>query len=165
MTAEVEEHQYIAPEGLTVFRDESNNVRARIEGQGEWEKVVPKLAFPYSDPDRFVILLSEGEEIGMLRELSELEEDSRRLLRELLEKRYHVPEIKRIIDVDDAHNAHRWTVETDKGVRRFLVRDRHNFRRIRGVGKIIIDVDGSRFFIPRGADLDPQSRKLLDLHG
>ncbi|MGD2175115.1 MAG: DUF1854 domain-containing protein, partial [Candidatus Brocadiaceae bacterium] len=122
------------------------------------------LAFPYSEPDRFVILYQDEEEIGVVGDLEELDDESRTVLREVLEKRYHIPRIQRVLSVDDAHNATRWTVETDRGRREFLVRDRHNFRRIKGKGLIIVDVDGGRFLIPREAVFDKQSQKLLDMH-
>lgn len=161
---EVEEEEYIQPEDLKVFRDESNNLCVRIKGRGGWSKVAVRQAFPYSDPGRFLVLSQDEEEIGIIRDLAELDEGSRRLLGEALGKRYHVPVIEKIESVEDAHNATRWVVETDKGRRQFLVRDRHNFRRIKGRGLIIVDVDGGRYLIPADATLDKQSLKLLEMH-
>jgi len=157
--------EFLAPEGLTVFRDESNNLCARIAGRGEWTKVALRLAFPYSDPDHYVALVCDGEEIGMVRDPEELDPDSRALVREELKKRYHVPEILRVLDVRDQNTAAVWTVETEKGVRQLLVRDRHNFRRFREGDVVIVDVDGNRFRLRRDRAFDRESRRLIDNYG
>ncbi len=159
------EERYLAPEEVNVFRDASNNLAVRVQDGRTWQKVTARLAFPYSAPDRFVILTQDGEEVGMIRDPSELDEGSRSVLVEALRKRYHIPRIDRILSVDDAHNATRWTVETDHGPRTFLVRDRHNFHRIKGGDIVVVDVDGNRFRIPRDGTLDRESRKLLNMHG
>jgi hypothetical protein len=155
---------YIAPGDLTVRRDESNNLRARIDGRGEWSKVALRAAFPYSEPARFVALLHEGEELGVVRDPAELDEASRKVLTEELAKRYNVRDVVRILDITESHNATAWTVETDAGLRQMLVRDRHNFRRIKGGDLIVIDVDGNRFRIARSRPLDAASQRLLDTY-
>ena len=123
-----------------------------------------RLAFPYSDPDHYVVLYHEEEEIGIIQDPGELDDESRRVLEQMVEKRYHIPAVQRIEDIEEIHNATRWIVETDRGERSFEVRDRHNFRRI-GTGEIIVvDVDANRFRIPPRSALDEESQKLLDLY-
>lgn len=156
---------YLKPQGLRVFRDESNNLCVTTAAGRTYKKVAVRLAFPYSDPEHFIILAFEDEEIGILREPAELDDESHRLLHDVVSKRYHVPRILQILDVRDAHNATRWVVETDMGPRSFLVRDRHNFHRIKSGDLIIVDVDGCRFRLDRDQGLDKLSRKLLGLHG
>jgi hypothetical protein len=159
-----EQGTYVDPADLRIFRDESNNVCAEINGRGEWKKVAFKLAFPYSDPDRFISIQHEGGQVAILRDVAELGDGSRQVLRDALAKRYHVPEIVRILDVRDGKSAAVWTVETERGTRTLLVRDRHNFRRVKGGDTIIIDVDGNRFRLRSDRRLDPESQKLLDLY-
>jgi len=162
--ADTQASAYLAPDGLTLFNDESNNLCVTTAGGRTYRKVAVRLAFPYSDPEHFLILAAEEEEIGIVRAPEELDDDSRRLLREVVSKRYHVPDILRVLDVQDDHNATRWVTETDMGPRSFLVRDRHNFHRTKGGDLIIVDVDGCRFRVRRGHGLDKLSRKLLGLH-
>jgi hypothetical protein len=159
-----EQRIYVDPADLRIFRDESNNVCAEVRGRGEWKKVAFKLAFPYSDPDRFVSIQHEGEQVGILRDVTGLEDESQQVLRDALAKRYHVPEIVSILDVRDGKSAAVWTVETERGTRTLMVRDRHNFRRVKGGDTIIIDVDGNRFRLSSDRRLDPESQKLLDLY-
>ncbi len=163
MTTTTDNH-YIPPAKLRIFRDESQNLCAEIKDRGTWQKVAARLAFPYSDAERFILLSLNDEEIGMVRELSELDPVSRNLLADVLKRRYHTPEIQRILSVYEAQNAMIWQVETDRGQRELLVRDRHNFRRLKNGDFIIIDVDGNRFRVSGSRRFDGESQKLLDLH-
>jgi len=161
----VADDAYFRPEEVTVFMDASGNLGLEIERRGRWAKVAVRLAFPYSEPARYVAFVHEGEPIGMLLDPAELDAQSRRLLEEELSKRYHVPEIVRVLSITESNNATSWRVETDKGPRQFLVRDRHNFRRIKGGDLVIVDVDGNRFRLAQARQLDPESKRLLDIYG
>ncbi len=155
---------FLPAEDVDVFMNDSGNVAVRVRDRGQWDKAVAKLAFPYSDPEHHVVLFKDDEEIGIIRDLHELKCDSRRLLREMLEQRYHIPEINRILSIEEAHNSTQWTVLTDRGERSFQVQDRDNFRRIRGRGIVVIDVDANRFRIPDPDALDAESRTLMDMY-
>ncbi len=157
--------QLIAPQDLRVFRDGSNNLNCEIEGRGTWRKIAVRRAFPYSDPGHFISLVLSDEHIGIIGDLEDLDAESRGHLKDALAKRYHIPEVTRILSVREVHSTAVWTVETDRGPREFVVRDRHNFRRIKGGNRIIIDVDGNRFLISRDRHMDAESHKLLDMHG
>jgi hypothetical protein len=162
--SEVSYDNCIDPGDLTVFKDESNNLAVEVEGRGSWSKVAVRLAFPYSDPDHYIALIHEGEQIGMVRDLEELDPDSRAVLQEVLSRRYHIPEVLRVLHVREDKNATVWTVETDRGQRHLMVRDRHNFRRIGGGDTIIVDVDGNRFRLRRDRRFDEESQQLLDTY-
>jgi len=156
--------EHIDPSLLSVFRNESGNLCARIEGRGEWEKVSVRRAFPYTDPDRYVALYSNEEEIGIIASLDALDADSRAVLDDALRKRYHIPVILRIIAIDEVQNATQWHVETDCGPRSFEVQSRRNFRQLPDGGLVIIDVDSNRYRIPDRSALDPPSREQLGRH-
>ena len=162
MTTNEQDVHCIRPEDLVVFRNESKNLCVRVEGRGDWEKVVVKLAFPYSDPEHFVVLSQEEEEIGVVRDLQDVEEQSRALLKEMLAKRYHIPQIQRILSIEEIHNATRWTVETNRGRRTFEVRNSDNFRWLKDGAIVVIDVEANRFRISAPGALDKESRRLLD---
>jgi len=158
------EQDVIDPQQLRVFRDENQNLCAELVGRGRWTKVTVRLGFPYSDPDHYIFLMHNEEEIGMLRDLSGLDAESQQLIRAALDKRYYIPRITRVLSVHETSSATLWVVETDRGQREFITRDRHNFRRIKGSDLIIVDVDGNRFRVPRDARFDVQSQRLLDLY-
>ncbi len=155
----------IAPDDLRVFRDGSNNLNCEIEGRGTWRKIAVRRAFPYSDPGHFISLVLGDEHIGIIGDLEDLDAESRGHLKDALAKRYHIPEVTRILSVREVQSTAVWTVETDRGAREFVVRDRHNFRRIKGGDRIIINVDGNRFLISRGRRMDADSHKPPAMHG
>lgn len=156
--------QYIPPQALSIFRNESGNLCACIEGRGRWEKVTVRRAFPYSRPERYVQLADDEEEIGIIRDIRELDASSRAALEDNLGKRYFVPVIERIIKIEEIRRFTRWHVQTDMGMRQFEVLDRHSFRPLPDGGLIIVDVDANRFRIPSRHALDRRSRDMLDMH-
>jgi hypothetical protein len=154
--------QYIDPAQLTVYRNDSRNLCVHIHGRGEWDRVTVRRALPYTDPDRYIAFYSGDEEIGIVRTIDALDFRSRNVLSDALRKRYHVPEIRRILAIDEVQNATRWHVDTDRGMRSFEVQSRRSFRRLPDGGLVIIDVDSNRYRISDRRALDHQSLELLD---
>lgn len=74
----------------------------RLEQSGECiELAPPKRALPLSSPDEWIVLSSlEGDELGTIRRLSELEPTSRQALRAALEGAYRITTILRVIEVE-----------------------------------------------------------------
>jgi hypothetical protein len=156
--------EYIPSAKLRVFLNESGNLCASIEGRAEWERVSVRRAFPYSDPRRYVALYDGDDEIGVIEDMDAVEPASRAVLEENLDRRYFIPVIERIIEIEEIRKFTRWHVQTDVGIRQFEVLNRRSFRRLPGGGMIIVDVDANRFRIPDRNALDERSRGLLDLH-
>jgi len=154
----------IAPDRLDLYTDELGRLCARIEGRSTWQGVSLRLAFPYSGPDGHVFLYHDDDEIGMVRRVDELDAQVRDRLQDALDEQYMIPKIRQILDIEEVHNATRWWVVTDRGERHFEVQDRHNFRRIRGGGIVVIDVDANRYRIPDPNALDPRSRRKMDFY-
>lgn len=74
----------------------------------------PKRALPLSDPERFVVLFeADGQEIGTLRDVSELDEESQSVLRASLTRAYRIERITRILEVErePLSGQTRWRVE------------------------------------------------------
>jgi hypothetical protein len=155
---------YLDPRQVFLYRNKSRNLCLRIEGRGEWEKIAVRRAFPYSEPESYIVFQSDDEELGVLRDPSELDAESYALLDITLRKRYHIPVILRIVSVEETHNATKWQVETDMGPRSFEVHSRRSFRSMREGELVIIDVDANRFRVPDRHALDRASRDLLEMH-
>ncbi len=123
-------------------------------------------AFPVSDPERFIELReTDGDSVGMLRAISELDHDSRKLVVGALNERYMVP---RIVDVKALqmegrhHGMIFWKVTTERGEKEFYIlspRDsvqyvsRHRIR--------LTDVENNRYEISDVRKLPAHSRSLL----
>ena len=123
-------------------------------------------AFPLTHPGHMVSLRDlEGQEIGVLDNVRELDERSRDVVREELERTYFMPKILDIHDVREELNVVTWEVDTNRGSRTFEVRNvRQNVRRVGRRRLVIKDVDGNRYEIRDWIDLPPHAQKLIELY-
>ncbi len=132
-------------------------------GDQFYPKVDLHLAFPFTEPERFISVREpEGEEIGLIRDLSELDAASQKAVRDELSWRYYTPQIKRILSYKEEFGHTYWEVETDRGLRKFVTRGRdQTVRSISARRTLIIDVSGNRYEIADLAELDARSRDYL----
>lgn len=148
-----------------ITRNENNLVDLRLDGGESYEGLEPRRLFPVRMADKFITLLSEEGEVAVIRDLSELSPESRAVIRESLEDYYLVPTITRIISAADKYGTLRWTVETDRGIRSFDIRNQNHDIRISKDGKVRVrDADDNRYVIPDYKKLDPHSRAKLIIH-
>src|ERR1043165_2762243 len=103
-------------------------------GNESWSNVAVYRAFPVSDPNRYVGFVdSDGQEIGLIREIKELDTESRRILERELELRYFVPIVRCVVDAKEEFGSVYWTVETDRGQAEIVVRNlRDNLHELPG---------------------------------
>lgn len=121
-------------------------------------------AFPLSDPEHYISVIdANGDEVGMLYELRQLDPDSRREIEEEFRKRYFVPIIQRINAIRVEFGIVYWEVETNKGPKDFVVHGiRDNVVEIAPYRYMIQDVDANRFEIPDLRKLDSKSQFLME---
>src|SRR5262245_26246171 len=94
-------------------------------GVDEFQNVRPVRAFPLSAPDRDISLLdAEGEEIGVIRDVNELDRQSRDVLVEELELVYLGTRVSAVKNVTSNYGISTWELETDRGPRTTHLRDR-----------------------------------------
>ena len=134
---------------------------------GEEHRVRVVRAFPFESLWEYVSLLDDRNvELGMIRTLSDVDEESAVLLREELERRYYVLQIRRIRSLKERHGFSYWSVETTDGEEiSFTVHD--TYRNLLRVGEdrvFVLDVDGNRFEIPSLQALDRKSLRRIELY-
>jgi hypothetical protein len=148
-----------------ITRNENNLVDLRLDGGESYEGLEPRRLFPVRMADKFITLLSEEGEVAVIRDLSELSPESRAVIRASLDDYYLVPTITRIISAADKYGTLRWTVETDRGIRSFDIRNQNHDIRISKDGKVRVrHDDDNRYVIPDYKKLDPHSRAKLIIH-
>ncbi len=137
---------------LRLFRThpEDTTVRLTIEGDRSWREVRIARAFPFSDPDRYIGLRDgDDKDIGILTTLNGLDKASRAVVEEELERRYFTPRIERVLAVKEEFGVVTWEVETDRGPRRFLVRNLRDSTFPLGSNRLMMtDTDGNRYEFP-----------------
>ena len=132
-----------------------------VEDDRSYLKVRPVRAFPLTELNEYIGLLDAigGREIGMLRNLRDLDGPTRQLIQAELRKRYFIPKISRIVDAKREFGTIYWDVETDRGRRNFIMRGiRDSIHEIEPGRYLVIDIDGNRFEIPQLANLDSRSQ-------
>ena len=146
----------------SILKDENNLVTLRTE-EGEYPSLEPRRLFPVSRPDEYITLLdSEGKEVALIKKLSELNTDSRKVICNSLDDYYLVPTITRIVSVVEKYGTLRWTVETDRGEISFDIRNRNHDIRVNPDRSIRVrDSNDNRYTIPDWQSLDKHSRTLL----
>jgi hypothetical protein len=160
--AQAQESNLIDAQAVRLRRNERGETIAAVHGE---DRVIGQIqsVFPISNRHRFALLRDEhGAEIGIVAQAQNLDGDSRRILREELDRSYFLPHITDIQDIREHHGVFTMEVITDRGPRSFEVRrPRQNIRNVGRSRYIIKDVDGNRYDIPNLANLGPKSQNLM----
>jgi Domain of unknown function (DUF1854) len=127
------------------------------------EQVVVVRAYPVTAPEQGVgIMDAEGHELAWFDRLEQVPQPLQDRLREAITEREFLPEIRRLKAVSSLVTPSVWTVETDRGEARFMLKGEEDIRRLTGKTLIVSDADGVQFLIRDPMALDRHSRKLLD---
>jgi hypothetical protein len=132
--------------------------------EGEvFEGVVPVRAFPIQSPEDGIGLVhTDGHEVAWVDRLADLPEPKQQLIREELETREFMPEILTIDSVTSFSTPCTWQVQTDRGDTRFVLRGGEDIRRVGPTILLVTDSHGIQFLIRDRANLNKESRKILD---
>ena len=139
-------------------------VRLTLKDGTVIEDLEPRRLFPFSDPNMYITLLDDKEkEIGFVRDLTEIDDASRKALEECFAEYYMIPRITALLESVDKFGSLNWVVETDRGRVAFQIRNRHSD--IKQMGRsnrvIIRDANDNRYEIPDYTALDAHSKHLL----
>jgi hypothetical protein len=130
---------------------------------GRHEVVQPVRAFPLSAADEGLSLVGEdGRERAWLDKLQDLPEPARQWVVDALAVRDFAPCLQRLHAVSSFGVPSTWTVSTDRGDARFVLKAEEDIRRLDGGALLIASADGVQFRVPDPGALDRHSRKLLE---
>lgn len=122
--------------------------------------------FPFETPNEYISVLNkDGREYAMIRNLDEIDAESREIIVAELDRKYLCPTITKIKSLKEKLDYSFWEVNTDRGDMSFSMHD--TYRNIARVGNgmlIITDVDGNRYRIKDVAELDRKSYKKIELY-
>lgn len=133
--------------------------------EGGAEKPVRILwARPVSAQGRELSIVDEKKkEIALLKDLSALDPGSRLIAEEELRKRYLTARIRRVLEATAQFGTRSWKVETDRGPRRFVVKNvNKDVTWITEDHILIRDTLGYRYEIESLAALDEDSQAEVD---
>ncbi len=152
------------PKNIHLHIDEFADLVLGVEGSEPVRGVRLTRCFPISSGDRLIALNAhDGTELGLVRDVNELDSDSQKALRSELSRSYFRPQIQRVLSVTEQYHVPRWEVETDRGPRTFEIRSSRRDMRVLAAGRILIrDADGNLYEVLDYRQLDPQSRALVE---
>jgi len=159
---EIKEKRYITEADSIVFF-ENNLVTLTLKDGNTYEGVEPRRLFAVNRPDTYITLLDRnGSEIAIIRSMKDLNKESFEAVQNSLNDFYLVPQITKILSVTVKYGNIHWKVETDRGIKKFDIKNRNHDIKVFPDGCIRIrDADDNRYVIPNHKDLDRHSRKLL----
>jgi len=149
---------------LRVFREPPWMLRLTIDDDRSYLQVKIVRAAPLSHPNRYISFLdSEDEEICMVDDVELLDEETRAIVNDELDRRYLTSTVLRVNSVRNEFGTSYWDVDTDRGNREFVVQNVAENARWFGPRRLlIVDVDGNRFELPQLDSLDKKSLRLVE---
>ncbi len=130
---------------------------------GETHEAVPVRAFPIGAPDNGIALVDpHGHELAWIDTLAELPAELRQLVESELASREFMPVIERIIDVSSYATPSTWTIVTNRGETKLILKGEEDIRRLAAPALLIADSNGIQYLIRDRNALDAHSRKILD---
>lgn len=153
-----------AAPSFTLLRNAHGRLVLRLADGSEHAGVVPVRAFPIAAPDEGVSLVGlDGHERVWIDRLDALPPTQRSLIDEELAAREFAPVIESITAVSSFSTPSTWTVQTDRGEARLVLKAEDDIRRLGERTSLLIAAsDGVQFRVPDVTALDRQSRRLLE---
>ncbi|MFM2096929.1 MAG: hypothetical protein RIS70_4053, partial [Planctomycetota bacterium] len=94
--------------------------------------------------------------------LNDLNQASRSVLEQELAARDFFPVIEQVLDVSSLSEPCEWTVVTDRGPTRFVLKSEEDVRRLGPHRAYIVDSHGIRYMIRDSRQLDAKSRRHVE---
>jgi hypothetical protein len=148
---------------LNLFRKENGLLYVLMEKR-EIEVHV-KRCFPWSHPHEFLSLRdSDDNEVSLIEKLFEMDEETQRIIKEVLESMDFVLEIEKVFKIEEDVELRNYHVLTRQG-ERFFQTKLEDWPEVYDDGSILIrDLSGDHFRIASIKVLDPKSQKILSTY-
>jgi len=156
--------EHVDLDKLRLFRDPPWLLRLTIDDDRSYLRVKVVRAVPLSHPDKYISFLdAKDEEICMVDDLKTVDQTTRDIIAEELDRRYLTSIIEQIDSVRNEFGTSYWDVQTNRGQREFVVQNvAENAQWLGDHRLLLIDVDGNRFEIPRLDELDKRSTGFIE---
>ena len=155
--------RFYVTENDTITINENNLVDLKTESGEVYERLEPRRLFPVSRADNYITLLNEeGIEIAVIRNMTDLNKESRDIVQYSLDDYYLVPHIIKIYSVSEKNGKIHWAIETERGYKEFDIRNRNHDVRVYSDGRVRVrDSDDNRYIITDYKKLDKHSRSQM----
>jgi hypothetical protein len=118
--------------------------------------------FPWTEPRRFFSFRdAKGDEHAFVRDLDDLEPESRAVVTETLRRASFVLDVVEILSVEEDFELRSWRIRAAQGVRSFQTALDAWPRKLPDGALLLEDVYGDLYRVPLPGQLDAKSRELL----
>ncbi len=154
---------------ISFCRDCTEFLKVKIEGEPEEYAVKPIRYFPFSEDEYFIGLFkiepngAVVKEIALITDLKRLDEKSRKLIEEELNKDYPLQHVIQIISIKQIGKVFKWKVKTIEAEGEFDVSSQNDINTISSSLVSVKDTKGNKYKI-KLAKLDPHSLSLLEAY-
>jgi hypothetical protein len=162
ITGDTADLSLLDPEGVRVESGPANSLRLHLPDRC-CLRAVAVWAFPFTDR-RHWIAFRDGDDkpIGMIRDVQELDRDSRTELLRALERRYFLPRIGKVHTAREEFGLLTVDADTDRGRITFTVNNpRENIHWIGQQRILFVDAEENRYEVADYGSLDQHSQSLL----
>lgn len=156
---------------VRLFRSASDSATVRVTVENaprlspdrSYLRVKIARAFPLSKPDRYIGLRDGNDkDIGLLQTLEGIDDTSRKIISEELDRRYFMPVWQRTVRIKEEYGVVEWEMMTDRGLRTFHLRNiKDSVQHLTATRVLVSDTDGSRFEVTDTDALEPKSYDVL----
>jgi len=148
------------PKTVKIVLEKENVLRLDVDGK-VYESLSPAKPFPITSPEYVIFRDGNGADVCVVRDINELDDDSKRNLQSILDKMYFIPKIVKIERIETSGDEFEWDIVTDKGPRTFRTRERMSIIPV-GDRIIVTDVNDNVYEIVDAYKLDGKSRRELE---
>lgn len=148
---------------ISLTRSQGGVLRGTISGKRYKELIVYR-CFPFQYESSYLSIRDAKDvELGIVRDIGELDPESAAELTRELQLRYFLPKVTRVDNVKNKSGLWLWELQTYLGPTRLAMRNLHEHIQYPGGSRIILtDLNGKRCEITDWQALDSHSRKQLE---
>jgi hypothetical protein len=152
----------LEPDEVIFSRGQGGVFQGIIDGKAFKELTVYR-TFPFLYTTQYISIRdNKGEELGIIRDIAQLDEECGTEVEKELQFRYFLPRVTRVESVKQKTDLWLWELQTNLGQTRMAMRNLHEHMQFPGGGRIILtDFNGKRCEIADWHGLDAHSRKQL----
>lgn len=160
----MDERTYIEYDNARITKNDGILLKVEMYDGRVFNDVEARRLFPLTGLQKYITLLdSEGVEQAIIRDLSNLTPDSRKIIEDVLDEYYLVPKITEIVSIVEKYGKLRFKVETDNGSHSFEVKNSHSDIKMLYDGRVLItDSSDNRYDIPNLNDLSRDNLRILN---
>ncbi len=155
--------KFLNPEECLFSFNENNFLIFILNGESKGRVKLIR-TYPYLLKNEYICIHDlDDNELGIIRDLNELDENSKENAEKELENRYYCPTVTSVKSIKERMGHFYFETVIDGKDKSFTVRDiTRNLRFAAEDTLLIFDMDGNRYIIPDYEKIEQKSRRLLE---